>query len=159
MHHHGKSILVLGLFDEASVSSFSFFPLWCLVSSLSGEEAAKGCKTHSSKKCCRNPWFECTIFAARGDLSWGKLLCQSFFFFLFLSLLMVLMVFLTNNLCRNGWMLLVFVKSTEHHQADMVILQTYVLPKDIAARALQATCCLLLRNMQNLMVIWTLMWE
>lgn len=60
---------------------------------------------------------------------------------------------ITNNLCRNWLMLHVFLKSTEHQQADMVILQTYVFPNHIAARLLQATWCLLLWNMQNLEVI------
>lgn len=68
-------------------------------------------------------------------------------------LLMVLMLFQMNNFCRKGRRHLLFAASTEHHQADMAILQTYALPNRLVARVLQATCCILLLNLQNLLVI------
>lgn len=127
-------------------------------SSLSGEEAAEECKAINIKKCCRNTWFEYQIFATRGDLSWG--ISHSFSSSI-LSSRMTLVRFsrLSSHFCRNGSRRLLFAASTEHHEEDMLTLQTYVLPNPLADRELQATWCILLLNLQNLMVILTLKLE
>lgn len=53
---------------------------------------------------------------------------------------------------RNRLRLLFSAASTELDQANMVMLQTYVLPNQCAARALQAICCILLLNQPNQLV-------